>query len=206
MMINGPLNPEDPLGRPAESTKLKVLAIVCAFAVSALLLTGYGYMRKRHAQQTLANSAAVATSHNGPKGPPQAHILIDDPLLNKGDTIIGGTVKNTSDHPLTGLSISMELRRRKDASTEQTTVPVNPAQLEPQQEGTYSLKLPVQTYASIRLVGLKADPQSNLIAYTSSSGKKRPPERFEPKVVVVKPSASRKGGFLNSPENPTRVP
>jgi hypothetical protein len=204
-MITNSLNPEDPRGRP-ESTKLKLLAIVCAFGVSALLLTGYGYMRKRHAQQTLVSSAVVATSDNRPKGPPQAHILVDDPLLSKGDTIIGGTVRNTSDHSLTGLSISMELRRRKDGSTEQTSVPVNPAQLQPQQEGTYALKLPVQTYASIRLVGLKADPQSSLVAFTSSAGKKRPPERFEPKVVVVKPSSSRKGGFLNTPDNPTRVP
>jgi hypothetical protein len=205
-MINAPLNPEDPLRQSAESTKVKLLAIVCAFAVSGLLLAGYGYMRKRHAQQMLVSSAVLATSDNGPKGPPQAHILIDDPLLNKGDTIIGGTVKNTSDHPLTGLSISLELRRRKDGSTEQTLVPVNPAQLQPQQEGSYSLKLPVQTYASIRLVGLKADPQSTLVAYTSSPGKKRPPERFEPKVVAGKPSSSRKGGFLNTPDNPTRVP
>ena len=205
-MINSPLNPEDPLGQPAESTKVKLVAIVCAFAVSGLLLAGYGYMRKRHAQQTLVSSAVLTTSDNGPKGPPQAHILIDDPLLNKGDTIIGGTVKNTSDHSLSGLSISLELRRRKDGGTEQTSVPLNPAQLEPQQEGTYSLKLPVKTYASIRLIGLKADPQSSLVAYTSSPGKKRPPERFEPKVVVIKPSASRKGGFLNTPDNPTRVP
>ena len=205
-MITDSLNPEDPLGQPRESARLKLLAIVCAFGVSALLLTGYGYMRKRHAQQTLVSSAVVPTSDNGPKGPPQAHILVDDPLLNKGETIIGGTVKNTSDHALTGLSISMELRRRKDGSAEQTSVPVNPAQLEPQQEGTYALKLPVQTYASIRLVGLKADPQSSLLAFTSSPGKKRPPERLEPKVVVVKPSSSRKGGFLNTPDNPTRVP
>jgi hypothetical protein len=205
-MITDSLNPEDPLGQPRESARLKLLAIVCAFGVSALLLTGYGYMRKRHAQQTLVSSAVVPTSDNGPKGPPQAHILVDDPLLNKGDTIIGGTVKNTSDHALTGVSIAMELRRRKDGSTEQTSVLVNPSQLEPQQEGTYALKLPVQTYASIRLVGLKADPQSTLLAYTSSPGKKRPPERLEPKVVVVKPSSSRKGGFLNTPDNPTRVP
>ena len=205
-MITDSLNPENPLGQQRESTKLKLLAAVCAFGVSALLLTGYGYMRKRHAQQTLVSSAVVAITDSGPKGPPQAHIMIDDPLLNKGDTIIGGTVKNTSDHSLTNLSISMELRRRKDGTTELTSVTVNPAQLEPQQEGTYSLKLPAQTYASIRLVGLKADPQSSLLAYTSSPGKKRPPERLEPKVVVVKPSSSRKGGFLNTPDNPTRVP
>jgi hypothetical protein len=205
-MITDSLNSEDPLGRPRESTKLKLLAFVCSFAMTALLFTGYGYMRKKHAQQTLVNSAVVPALDNAPKGPPQAHILIDDPLLSKGDTIIGGTVKNTSDHRLAGLSISMELRKRKDGSTEQTSVPVNPAQLEPQQEGTYALKLPAQIYAAIRLVGLKADPQSGLLAYTSSPGKKRPPERLEPKVVVVKPSSSRKGGFLNTPDNPTRVP
>jgi hypothetical protein len=99
----------------------------------------------------------------------------------------------------------IELRRRKDGGLEEVLLPVTPSPLQPEQEGVYSLKAPSQDFASIRLAGLKADPQSTLIAYSSSQGKKRPPERFEPRTIVVK-RAGKPGEFLNSPDNPGRVP
>ncbi len=203
-MINAPLRPADGFVQPKESSRLKLLAIVCAVAVTAVLLTGYAYMRKRHAQQALASVNLAIVADNSPKGPALAQILIDDPLLNKSETIIGGTVKNISPQQLTGLAIALELKRRKDGATEQASVPVEPAQLQPQQEGTYTLRLPIQNYGSIRLLGLKAGPQAIFIAFTSAPGKKRPPERLEPRTVVVKPS--RKGEFLNTPDTPSRVP
>ncbi len=204
-MINDLLPREDGFAEPTESLRLKLLAIVCAVAISAILLVGYGYIRKRHAQQALAASTLPATIDSGPKGPAVAHILIDDPLLDKGNTIIGGTVKNISKHDLTGLTIALELMRRKDGGADKASVAVEPARLQPEEEGVYTLKLSAQRYSSIRLIGLKADPQSTFIAYSSSAGKKRAPERLEPRGVVVKPS-SRKGEFLNTPDNPTRVP
>ena len=88
---------------------------------------------------------------------------------------------------------------------EEALLPVTPAQLQPEQEGVYSMQAPAQDFSSIRLAGLKADPQSSLIAYSSSQGKKRPPERLEPRTIVVK-RAGRPGEFLNSPDNPSRVP
>jgi hypothetical protein len=54
-------------------------------------------------------------------------------------------------------------------------------------------------------MGVKADPQSALIAYSSSQGKKRTPERLEPRTIVVKRSG-KPGEFINSPDNPGRVP
>ncbi len=204
-MINAPIPREDGFAEPTQSVRLKLLAIVCAVAVSAVLLAGYGYVRKRHAQQALAANTLPASVDNGPKGPAVAHILIDDPLIDKGSTIIGGTVKNISRHELTGLTIALELVTRKDGSAEQASVTVEPARLQPEQEGVYTLKLSSQRYGSVRLIGLRADPQSTLVAYSSSAGRKRAPERFEPRTVVVKPS-SRKAEFLNTPDNPTRVP
>ena len=204
-MINDPLPREDGFAEPTSSIRLKLLAIVCAVAVSAILLAGYGYIRKRHAQQTLAAKTLPTLVDNGPKGPAVAHILIDDPLPDKGSTIIGGRVKNISKQELAGLTIALELMRRKDGGAEQASVVVEPARLQPDEEGVYTLKLSSQRYGSIRLIGLKADPQSTLVAYSSSAGRKRAPERLEPRTVVVKRS-SRKGEFLNTPENPTRVP
>ena len=169
------------------------------------MLAGYGYIRKYHAQKVLAEATPpLVVDSGGPKGPPLAHVVVDEPTLTKGVTTVGGVVKNISKQELTGLSVVLELRRRKDGGLEESVLPVSPGQLQPDEEGAYSVQLPAQDFASIRLAGLKADPQA-LIAYSSSQGKKRPPERLEPKTIVVK-RAGKPGEFINSPDNPGRVP
>ena len=204
-MINDPFHAEDAIARERESSKRKLLAVVCAVAVTAILLVGYGYIRKYHAQKVIAENTPPPVVETGPKGPPLAHVVIDEPTLEKGMTTIGGVVKNISKQDLSGLSVVIELRRRKDSGVEESVLPVTPAQLQPEQEGSYSLKVSAQEFASIRLAGLKADPQSSLIAYHSSQGKKRTPERLEPKTIVVK-RAGKPGEFINTPDNPARVP
>lgn len=204
-MINDPFHPEEAIAREQESNKRKLMAVVCAVAISALLLAGYGYLRKYHAEKVLADSTPPPVTDGGPKGPPLAHIIIDEPTLEKGVTRIGGVVRNISRQDLTNVSVVIELRRRKDGGLEENVLPVTPSQLQPNQEGTYSLSLPAQHVASIRLAGLKADPQSALIAYSSSQGKKRTPERLKPEVVVGKRNG-KPGEFINSPDNPVRVP
>jgi hypothetical protein len=185
----------------------KLVAVVCALVVTAILFAGYTYVRMRSAQQRLAAAAAQASPTSDiPKGPAKAHILVDDALLKGGQTIIGGTVRNISPEKLTGLTVALELRRRKDGTLEQASAAVEPAELEPEQEGRYVLKLPAQQYISARLLRLKGGANSAPLPYTTSSGLKREPERIEPKVVTVPRSGSRGGEFLNSPENPARVP
>jgi hypothetical protein len=205
-MINDPFHPEEAIARERDSNKSKLLAIVCAVAVTAILLVGYGLIRRYHAQKVLAENMPPPVVDNGlPKGPALAHIVLDEPSIAKGMTTIGGVVKNISKQDLSGLSVVIELRRRKDGGLEENILPVTPSQLQPEQEGSYSVTLPAQNFASIRLAGLKADPQSALIAYSSSQGKKRTPERLEPKTVVVKRSG-KPGEFINSPDNPGRIP
>jgi len=202
-MINDPFHPEEAIARERESSKRKLLAVVCAVAATALLLVGYGYIRKFHAQRVIAENTPPPVVQSGPKGPPVAHIVIDEPTLSKGMTTIGGLVKNISKQELSGLSVVLELRSRKDGGLEESVLPVTPAQLQPEQEGSYSVTLPAQKIASFRLVGLKADPQSALIAYSTSQGKKRTPERLEPQVVK---RSGKPGEFINTPDNPVRVP
>jgi hypothetical protein len=184
-----------------------LIAVVCALAVTAIFVAGYTYLRKRTAQQRLAAEAAAVKpeTSDAPKGPAKAHILVDEALLKGGQTIIGGTVKNISKEKLGALTVALELRRRKDGSLEQLSTPLQPTDLEPDQEGRYSLKLPAQQYNSVRLVGLKEGPDSTLLAYTTGLGQKRPPERIQPKVITV-PRTGQGGEFLNSPDNPARVP
>ena len=204
-MINDPFHPEEAIAREKDSTRRKLLGVVCAVGVTAILLAGYGYIRKYHAQRVIENNTPPPVVETGPKGPALAHVVIDEPTIAKGVTTIGGVIKNISKQELTGVHILIELRRRKDGGLEESLLPVTPAQLQPDQEGVYSMKAPAQDFASIRLVGVKADPQESLIAYSSAQGKKRPPERLEPRTIVVK-RAGRPGEFLNTPDNPSRVP
>lgn len=204
-MINNPFHHEEAIAQQQDSNKRLLLGIVCAVAVTALVVAGYAYIRRYHQQRMIANNTPPPVTDSGPKGPPLAHVVIDEPTLQKGFTVIGGVVKNTSDRELSGISVVVELRRRKDGGLEEQSLPVTPAALQPQQEGVYSMKAPAQDFASIRLVGVKTEPQSNLIAYSSAQGKKRPPERFEPRTVVVKRSG-RPGEFINTPDNPGRIP
>src|ERR1044072_5160820 len=115
-MINDPFHQEDAIARERESSKRKLLAVVCAVGLTATLLVGYGYIRKYHAQKVLAENTPPPVPE---KAPPLAHVVIDEPTLEKGMTTIGGVVKNISKQELSGLSVVIELRRRKDVGVEE---------------------------------------------------------------------------------------
>jgi hypothetical protein len=191
-------------GEPKGSLGAKLVAGVCALVITALVLAGYALLRRRsHLQNASAGPQALSAE---PKGPPKAMILIDDALLQGGKTIIGGTVKNTSAQKLEGLSVELELKRRKDGVGEKHLVSLEPAQLDPEQEARYSIQLKAQEYGSVRLIALKAGPNLLPLAYTVAQGQKRPPERLESKTIIIDRHSSPRGDFLNSPDNPGRVP
>jgi len=203
-MFNDPFHPEEALSRQQESTKRKALAVICAVAITALLLAGYALVRKYHAMQVAANTPP-AVPEPTPKGPALAHVVVDEPTLEKGMTTVGGVVKNVSNQQLSGVSVTLEFRRRKDGKSEQTVLRVTPAELQPQEEGAYAAKFSINDFASVRLSGVQTDPESTMIVYSSSQGKKRAPERLQPQTIVVK-RAGKPGEFLNTPDNPARVP
>jgi len=188
------------------SVQLRLIAALCAVLITALGFVGYAYWKHRTKQMLASAEEPKLTPSNLPKGPAKAHIRMDDALLKAGQTIIGGTVKNTSGEKLIGLTVGLELRLRKAKDIEHALVAVEPAELAPDEEGRFVLKLPAQQYSSVRLVGLKAGSDSALLAYTTSQGQRRPPERLEPKVVIVPRPGSRGGDCLNSPDKPARVP
>jgi len=184
----------------------KLIAGLLALVFTAAVLSGYLYFRNRHLRQNLSASQPRAALTNAPKGPVKAQILMDEALLKGGQTIIGGSVKNISQATLSGLVVELELKRRTGGTSERKTVPLTPAQLEPNQEGRYSLKLPAQHFSAVRLMNLTSEPNATPLAFTTGVGQKRPLEKIEPKVVVVPRPPSKGGEFLNSPDNPARVP
>lgn len=191
---------------PKSSTGTKLLAGLAALVVTASVFAGYTLLRKRHAENSGSLSSSQSASAANVAKPPKALIIINEALLQGGKTTIGGSVRNTSAEKLEGLLVELELRRRNDGTMETRTVPLTPAQLESQEEGRYQLELKAQDYNSAKLVALKAGPNSLPVPYTTAQGQKRPPERFEPKTIVVGKPAGKGGEFLNSPDNPARVP
>lgn len=183
----------------------RVLAGLAAVVVTASVFVGYTILRKRHADST-SLSSSQSTAATITQMPPKALILVDDALLQGGKTTIGGVVRNTSSEKLDRLSVELELRRRNDGGLETRSVPLMPAELESQQEGRYLLELRAQDYNSARLVALKGGPNSSRLPYATAQGQKRPPERLEPKTIVVGRPSGKGGGFLNSPDKPARVP
>ena len=196
---------EELFGEPKRSATPMVLAGISALLITALLFAGYTLLRKRHAEDSGLASLSNPAQPEARK-PPKALVIVDEALLKDGKTTIGGVVKNTSAERLEGLSVELELKRRKDATTETQLVPLVPALLEPQQEGRYSVQLKAQDYSSALLVGLKSGSTLAALPYTTAPGQKRPPERLETKTIIVGRPASKGGEFLNSPDKPTRVP
>lgn len=191
---------------PKGSFGLKLIAGVSALAVTIAVLLGYAYLRQRHAAKSSAPTSSAQRELIQPKGPAKALVLVDEALLQGNKTIVGGTVRNTSAEKLAQVTVELELKRRKDGATEKKLVALTSSQLEPGQEGRYSLELKASEYGSARLVGLRVGPDSSSVVYTSALGQKRPPERLESKTVIVDKPSSRRGEFLNSPDNPARVP
>ncbi|HEY6232366.1 MAG TPA: hypothetical protein VIW64_13985 [Pyrinomonadaceae bacterium] len=190
-------------GEPKRSTAPMLLAGLAAFLITGVIFAGYTLLRKRHAEDSGSLSTA---SQPTPAPKPKALVIVDEAMLKDGKTTIGGVVRNTSSEKLEGLSVELELKSRKDASTETRLVPLAPEALDPQQEGRYSLQLKASDYSSARLVGIKAGATLEALAYTTAAGQKRPPERLEPKTIIVGKSPSKGGEFLNSPDKPARVP
>lgn len=183
----------------------KLLAALAAIIVTASVFVGYTILRKRHADSASLTSSQ-STAATKPAEPPKALIIINEALLQGGKTTIGGIVRNTSSEKLDGLSVELELRRRRDGGTETRSIPLTPSHLESQQEGRYVLELKAQDYNSARLVALKAGPNGAPLPYATTQGQRRPLERFEPKAILGGKSSGKGAEFLNSPENPARVP
>lgn len=189
---------------PKSSVGPKLLGALGALVITALVFGGYTLLRKRHAETSGSLAALSQPAAAEPRQPPKALIVVDEATLKAGLTTIAGTVHNTSTEKLQGISVELELRRRKDGGTETHLVPLSPSELESQQEGRYSLALKAADYSSARLTALKSG--SSLIAYTTAQGLKRAPERLEPKTIIVGKPPTKGGEFLNSPDNPARVP
>jgi hypothetical protein len=194
---------ENIFAEPKSSSTLKLVAAVAAVAITVLVFVGYTTIRKRHAEDAAATLQA-AQPKTEPRPVPKAQILVDDAMLRAGTITLGGIVKNTSNEDLGPLVVELELKKRTGGGVETRSVGLQPANLKPQQEGRYLLQLKSQEFGTARVVALRTGTTS--IAYSTAQGLKRPEERLESKTILVDKPRSQGGEFLNTPDNPARVP
>ncbi|HEX8635009.1 MAG TPA: hypothetical protein VF703_12755 [Pyrinomonadaceae bacterium] len=195
-------------GGATPSKWVKLGAVACALAVAAALFVGYRLLRARH----LASVRAAQQTEQAAKiaAPPEAQIFEDEARLKGSQAIITGTVRNISERRLEALSLEMELKRRgNQQAAEQRRVNVEPADLAPGEEGRYALSLPSTEWSGARVSKLNSGGRAEAVAFKSAVGARRPAERLpqgSPKVVVVPRPKPKGEEFINTPDNPTRIP
>lgn len=194
-------------GETAPSKWVKFGAIACALTVAVALLFGYRLLRARQLERV----RAAQPIEQAPKvvAPPEAQIFEDEARLKGSDALITGTVRNISDKKLEDLTVELELKRRTAQATERRQIKVEPANLEPGAEGRYSLSLRSSEWSGARVLGLNSAGRAETIAFKSAVGARRQPERLpqgSPKIVVVPRPRPKGEEFINTPDNPTRIP
>lgn len=182
--------------------------LISAPLVASLLFSGCQKGREPAKAET-ASAPVAARSPASAALTPEANIFVDEARLARPYAIIGGTVQNVGGEKLEKLSVEIELRRRADGVVERREVAVEPGELEPGKKGKFRLKVLSEEWSGSRVVRLRSGARTQEVAFKSLPGAKRPPERFESKVVDANPPARKKPSndeFINTPDTPYSVP
>jgi hypothetical protein len=202
------LETDDSQLRQDKSSAVRVVSIIIALAITAGLLAGYLIWRKWHEEKVSVDRQS-ATQPVRPALPQKAQVFMDESVRKGSQAIISGTVRNISNENLTNLTVEVELTHRKDGSTEVRSLDLEPKDLGPAQESRYSLTL-TGDYRSIKLLRLKSGQQAEEIGFKTAPGAKRPLERAPETtrtIIIERPSTPKQGEeFINTPDNPSRIP
>lgn len=179
------------------------IGLICALLLTGIVLGGYLYLRKRHERDV----AAAIESAKAKALAPKVEVLVDDATLNGKQTVLGGTIHNISNEPLRNISVELELKRRVGGGLEIRAVTPDHTELAPDGRARYGLELLAQDYSTARLLGIVAGENRHEVPFKALPGAPRPP--LPPpagKTVIVNRPSPRGGEFINTPNNPVRVP
>jgi hypothetical protein len=194
--------------RRGRSSLIKIVSIIMALAITATLLIGFLVWRKRH-EELVGVGPQAQSKPARTVLPAKVQIYMDEAVRKGSEALIGGTVQNISGENLSNLSVEIELAHRKDAGTEVRVIEVEPKNLAPDQKGRYSLTL-TGDYRSMKLLHVKSGSNSDQIGFKTAPGTPRPVERAPETtrtIIVNRPSAPKQGEeFINTPDNPARIP
>jgi len=182
--------------------------VVCALTVTAGILFGYSYLSWRNSERLRLQQAAEVPAQK-PSPSPQAVVFVDEAMIKGPQAVIGGTVQNISPAKYTNLKVEVELKRRKDGGVETRMLDLVPSEVEPEQQGRYSLNVPSREYRESKVLSVRSGEGSTIVPFKTMPGASRPKERLpESKTIIIKPSPRRGNGeeFINTPETPVKIP
>lgn len=185
-------------------TRRFLIGLICAVLLTGLVFGGYIYLRKRHERQVAA-AAELEVKKNAPK----VEVLVDDAMVNGKATVLGGTVNNISTEPLSNLAVELQLRRRLTGASETKFVAIDTSVLPAGGSARYSVEVVTQDYSTSTFLRVVTGDNKTPVAFRAMAGAARPPmDAPGSKTVVVggAPRPAKGDEFINSPNNPGRVP
>jgi hypothetical protein len=180
-----------------------IIGILCALIVTGLALGGYMYLRRRHERQV----AAAAIVAEKKKLAPQVEVFVDEATVKGKISLLGGTIHNISGEPLRNVAVELQLRKRAGGGIETRAITPEATELAPDGKTRYRLELSTQDYVSATFLGVLAGDARAKIPFKVLPGEPRPP--MDPPVsksVIINRPPPKADEFLNTPNNPGRVP
>ena len=183
-------------------TRRLLIGVFCAVFLTAIVLGGYLWLRKRNERQL---AAAVAVENQ--KKTPKVEVLVDDSTVEGKKAFLSGTIHNISNESLRGIAVELQLRRRVGGGVETRTVLPESSDLAPDARTRYSLEVPSQDYISSTLLRVVSGENRAAVPFKALPGAARPPlETPASKTVIVNRPKPKGDEFINTPGNPGKVP
>ena len=184
-------------------TQRLLIGIFCAVLLTAAVLGGYMALRKRHERQVAAAADAEVK-----RKAPKVEVFVDDALVNGKTTTLGGTVHNISTETLQNVAVELQLRRRVGSGLDTRVVVPETTDLAPDARAHYSIDVATEDYISATFSRVVGGSDRAAVPFKALPGNPRPP--MDPpasKTIVVDKKSPGKGDeFINTPNNPGRVP
>jgi len=179
-----------------------IIGILCALILTGSVLGGYLYLRRRHERQV-----AAALVVEDKKKAPKVEVFVDDATVSGKTSLLGGTIHNISGEPLHNIAVELQLRRRAGSGIETRAVAPEMTELAPGGKTRYRLELPSQVYISVTFLGVVSGDARAKVPFKVLPGEPRPPmDAPASKTVIVNRPAPKGEEFINTPNNPGRVP
>ena len=184
-------------------TRRLLIGVLCALPLTGIVFGGYLYLRNRNQHQV----TAATELENKKKAAPKVEVFVDEATTVGKKTTLGGTIHNISNEPLRNIAVELELKRRAGAGVETRSVTPDQTELPPDGKTRYTLDLPVQDYISARFLRVVAGDNRAEVPFKALPGAARPPlESPAAKTIIVNRPAPKGEEFINTPNNPGRVP
>jgi len=184
-------------------TQRLLIGILCAVLLTGAVLGGYMALRKRHERQVAAAAEAEVK-----RKAPKVEVFVDDALVNGKTTTLGGTVHNISTENLQNIAVELQLRRRVGSGLDTRVVEPEMTDLAPDARAHYSIQVATEDYISATFSRVVSGADRAAVPYKALPGNPRPPmDAPASKTIIVNKAKPGKGDeFINTPNNPGRVP